>query len=105
MWAGQIRTGGAEHGNVGRRAESDVPAGTLTIARGAKLAAMANTWPPILEPLQAGHGRVLSVEDWLSLPEDEEGEFVAGRLVEERRRLATSGATASKKWRSTLNSA
>ena len=43
---------------------------------------MANAWPPVLDSSDAA-GRVLSVEDWLALPEDDEGEIVAGRLVEE----------------------
>jgi Uma2 family endonuclease len=44
---------------------------------------MANVWPPVIEPTTSGFGRMLSVEEWLNLPEDEEGEFVEGRLVEE----------------------
>ena len=43
---------------------------------------MANAWPPVLDPSEAA-GRVLTVEDWLAFSEDDEGELVAGRLVEE----------------------
>ena len=43
---------------------------------------MASVWPPLLEPT-AGSGRSLSIEDWLNLPEDEEGELLDGHLVEE----------------------
>jgi Uma2 family endonuclease len=40
-------------------------------------------WPPLapVENLQAG--REMSVQDWLDLPEDTDGELVDGRLVEE----------------------
>jgi len=40
-------------------------------------------WPPLapVEDLQAG--REMSVQEWLDLPEDTEGELVDGRLVEE----------------------
>ena len=44
---------------------------------------MSNVWPPVLDPVAVAAGRALSVEDWLSLPEDEDGELVEGRLVEE----------------------
>ena len=44
---------------------------------------MASAWPPIHEPASATAGRALSVEEWLSLDEDEEGELVDGRLEEE----------------------
>src|SRR5437867_11305130 len=44
---------------------------------------MANTWPPVLEPSASDAGRRLSVEEWLDLAEDFEGELVAGRLAEE----------------------
>lgn len=44
---------------------------------------MANAWPPILESDNTQVGRALSLEEWLELDEDEEGEFVDGRLVEE----------------------
>jgi Uma2 family endonuclease len=44
---------------------------------------MSNLWPPILESSSAGFGRSLSIEEWLNLPEDEDGELVEGRLAEE----------------------
>lgn len=44
---------------------------------------MANAWPPIREPDREIAGRVLSVEQWLSLAEDEDGELVNGRFEEE----------------------
>lgn len=44
---------------------------------------MANAWPPILEPANANAGRALSVEEWLSLDKDGDGELVNGRLAEE----------------------
>lgn len=44
---------------------------------------MANTWPPVLEADSAHAGRALSLEEWLTLDEDYDGEFVDGRLVEE----------------------
>ena len=44
---------------------------------------MANAWPPTFESDNAQIGRALSVEEWLGLAEDEDGEFVDGRLVEE----------------------
>ncbi len=44
---------------------------------------MANAWPPILDPDRPHAGRILSLEAWLALDEDVEGEFVAGHLVEE----------------------
>jgi Uma2 family endonuclease len=44
---------------------------------------VANAWPPILESDNAQVGRALSLEEWLSLDEDEEGELIDGRLVEE----------------------
>lgn len=44
---------------------------------------MTPVWPPLLELDIAGAGRTLSVDDWLALDEDESGELVAGRLVEE----------------------
>ncbi|MBI4473370.1 MAG: Uma2 family endonuclease [Acidobacteria bacterium] len=43
---------------------------------------MANAWPPVLEPSQ-GTGRGLSLQEWLDLPEDSEGELVSGHLTEE----------------------
>ncbi len=42
---------------------------------------MANAWPPVLEP--SATGRSLSVQEWLDLPEDSEGELVSGHLTEE----------------------
>jgi Uma2 family endonuclease len=44
---------------------------------------VANAWPPTLESDNAHVGRALSLEEWLALDEDEEGEFVDGRLTEE----------------------
>jgi Uma2 family endonuclease len=44
---------------------------------------VANAWPPILESDNAQVGRALSLEEWLSLDEDEDGELIDGRLVEE----------------------
>jgi len=44
---------------------------------------MASSWPPVLPPDAVDAGCALSVEDWLALGEDDEGEFVDGRLVEE----------------------
>ncbi|MET0791389.1 MAG: Uma2 family endonuclease [Polyangiaceae bacterium] len=44
---------------------------------------MANAWPPIQESGSAGIERELTLEEWLVLDEDEAGEFVDGRLVEE----------------------
>jgi len=44
---------------------------------------MANLWPPLLEPGETRFGRPLSAEEWLDLPEDQEGELVEGRLMEE----------------------
>jgi hypothetical protein len=44
---------------------------------------MKNPWPPVLEPSARASGRALSTEEWLALPEDSEGELVAGRLAEE----------------------
>jgi Uma2 family endonuclease len=43
---------------------------------------MANGWPP-LATLERRSGRALSSAEWLSLPEDEPGELVAGELEEE----------------------
>jgi len=42
-----------------------------------------SVWPPVGEPDVSAFGRELSFEDWLNLPEDDAGEFVAGHLVEE----------------------
>ncbi len=44
---------------------------------------MSNVWPPLHEPAETEFGRSMSVEEWVDLPEDEEGELVDGRLVEE----------------------
>jgi Uma2 family endonuclease len=44
---------------------------------------MSTAWPPLLEPDAAFVGRPMNVEEWLLLPEDEAGEIVDGRLVEE----------------------
>jgi Uma2 family endonuclease len=44
---------------------------------------VANAWPPVLESDNADAGRALTVEEWLALDEDDEGEFADGRLVEE----------------------
>lgn len=44
---------------------------------------MVEPWPPLIDRHAAPAGRALSVEEWLALDEDAEGELVAGRLVEE----------------------
>ncbi|HEY2381568.1 MAG TPA: Uma2 family endonuclease [Terriglobia bacterium] len=44
---------------------------------------MTNAWPPILDSSLVTVGRPLSMQEWLEMPEDEEGELVAGRLTEE----------------------
>jgi Uma2 family endonuclease len=44
---------------------------------------MANSWPPLAKPEQHGARRTLTIEEWVDLPEDEEGELVDGELVEE----------------------
>lgn len=44
---------------------------------------MSTAWPPLLEPVPPSQGRVLTLEDWLDLDEDEAGELVGNRLVEE----------------------
>ncbi|HEX6277581.1 MAG TPA: Uma2 family endonuclease [Polyangiaceae bacterium] len=44
---------------------------------------MANSWPRIHESDTVQAGRSLTVEEWLLLDEDDEGELVDGRLVEE----------------------
>jgi len=44
---------------------------------------MANVWPPVLEPAGTVFGRSMSVEEWLNLPEDHEGELVKGILMED----------------------
>lgn len=44
---------------------------------------MSLAWPPLLELDTTTPGRVLSVEQWLELGEDEGGELVAGVLEEE----------------------
>lgn len=47
------------------------------------LAVVASAWPPALQPDAPHAGRVLSREEWLALDEDDAGEWVDGRLVEE----------------------
>jgi Uma2 family endonuclease len=44
---------------------------------------VANAWPPVTESESAGAGRPLSLDEWLSLEEDEAGEWVDGLLEEE----------------------
>ena len=44
---------------------------------------MTTIWPPLAEPDTALASSAMSVDEWLALPEDEEGELVGGRLVEE----------------------
>jgi Uma2 family endonuclease len=44
---------------------------------------MSANWPPLVEPDSPFVGRALSVDEWLGLSEDEEGELVDGCLVEE----------------------
>ncbi len=44
---------------------------------------VANAWPPVTETESTHVGRPLSVEEWLALDEDDEGEWVDGWLVEE----------------------
>jgi len=44
---------------------------------------MENVWPPVLEPSTATPSRMLSLQEWLALPEDLPGELVRGRLTEE----------------------
>jgi Uma2 family endonuclease len=43
---------------------------------------MENMWPPVLEPAAFAR-RPLSVQEWIALDEDDEGELVSGWLVEE----------------------
>lgn len=44
---------------------------------------MANAWPPVIEAESSNAGRPLSLDEWLSLDEDEGGEWVDGLLEEE----------------------
>lgn len=44
---------------------------------------MVNAWPPVTEDDSIDVGRVMTAEEWLALDEDEGGEWVDGRLVEE----------------------
>jgi Uma2 family endonuclease len=44
---------------------------------------MASAWPPLLEQQSEAAGRPMSVQEWLELDEDEEGELVDGHWVEE----------------------
>jgi Uma2 family endonuclease len=44
---------------------------------------MANAWPPVAEDDSTQVGRAMSCEQWLSLDDDEGGEWVDGKLVEE----------------------
>jgi Uma2 family endonuclease len=44
---------------------------------------MASAWPPLLEEKSVALGRPMSVQEWLELDEDEEGELVDGHWVEE----------------------
>jgi Uma2 family endonuclease len=44
---------------------------------------MANAWPPLLEEKSDATERPMSVEEWLELEEDEEGELVNGFWVGE----------------------
>lgn len=47
------------------------------------VAVVANAWPPVAEPESSNAGRPLSLDEWLSLDEDEAGEWVDGLLEEE----------------------
>lgn len=47
-----------------------------------KLPSVSNVWPRV-EPNERRDERALSVDEWLALDEDEPGELVEGRLVEE----------------------
>jgi len=44
---------------------------------------VANAWPTVAEEASTWPERRLTADEWLSLEEDEEGEWVDGRLVEE----------------------
>jgi Uma2 family endonuclease len=44
---------------------------------------MAIAWPPLLAPTEESSRRRLTVEEWILLDEDEEGELVDGELTEE----------------------
>ena len=44
---------------------------------------MSVWWPPLAALDDARASRLMEVGEWLVLPEDEEGELVDGRLVEE----------------------
>jgi Uma2 family endonuclease len=44
---------------------------------------MTQAWPPLLDRTTDAPRREVSLEEWLSLPEDEPGELVEGILVEE----------------------
>jgi Uma2 family endonuclease len=44
---------------------------------------MVPIWPPLVEPDPAFAGRAMTVDEWLALAEDADGELVDGRLVEE----------------------
>jgi Uma2 family endonuclease len=50
---------------------------------------VANAWPPVAEADPTPVGRTLSVEEWLTLDEDEPGEWVDGELVGEEMPDAT----------------
>ena len=43
---------------------------------------MAHPWPPIVELLDVTPGRALSLQEWLDLSEDQEGECVQSHLTE-----------------------
>jgi hypothetical protein len=44
---------------------------------------MSNVWPPVMDASTAKRRPEMSVEEWLNLPEDDEGELVSGRLEDE----------------------
>lgn len=44
---------------------------------------MAQSWPPLLDRTPAPPLRPISVDEWLQLPEEEQGEFVDGFPVDE----------------------
>lgn len=44
---------------------------------------MSKLWPPLAPADDLRPGREMTLENWLNLPEDSDGELVGGRLVEE----------------------